>query len=60
MQQYHPLFDSVTLQGCCTKEDYTELCSFLINKTAAISFLSCQVDFRKITLPENLDKLEAI
>ena len=42
------------------KEDYTDLCSYLINKTAAISFLSCQIDFRKITFQENLDKLRAI
>jgi len=43
-----------------SKEDYTDLCSYLINKTAAISFLSCQVDFKKIQFQENLDKLNAI
>lgn len=57
---YAPLFDSVSLQGSINKEDYTDLCSYLINKTAAISFLSCQIDFRKITFQENLDKLRAI
>ncbi len=57
---YAPLFDSVTLQGSVTKEDYSDLCSFLINKTSAISFLSCQIDFKKITIQENLDKLRAI
>jgi len=43
-----------------TKEDYSDLCSYLINKTAAISFLSCTVDFTKIQIQENLDKLQAI
>ena len=57
---YTPLFDSVSLQGSVTKEDYSDLCSFLINRTAAISLLSCQVDFKKITFAENLDKLRAI
>ena len=42
------------------KEDYSDLCSYLINKTATISFLSCQVDFKKIAFQENLDKLRAI
>ena len=57
---YAPLFDSVSLQGSISKEDYSDLCSYLINKTAAISFLSCQVDFKKIQFQENLDKLRAI
>jgi hypothetical protein len=43
-----------------TKEDYSELTSFFINKTTAISFLSCTVDFSKIQIPENLEKLRAI
>lgn len=30
------------------KEDYSDLCAQLINKTSAISFLSCQIDFNKI------------
>ena len=55
-----PIFDSVTLQGSMNKEDYSDLCSYLINKTSAISFLSCQVDFKKIQFAENLDKLRAI
>ena len=54
------LFDSVTMQGTMNKEDYSDLCSFLINKTTAISFLSCQIDFKKIAFQENLDKLRAI
>jgi len=54
------LFDTVSLQGSISKEDYTDLCSYLINKTAAISFLSCQIDFKKISFQENLDKLRAI
>lgn len=33
-----------------TKEDYSDLCSYLINKTTAISFLSCLVDFSKIEI----------
>ena len=45
---YSPLFDSVSLQGSMNKEDYSDLCSYLINKTATISFLSCSVDFKKI------------
>ena len=42
------------------KEDYTDLCAFLINKAAAISFLSCSVDFRKINITENLDKIRSV
>lgn len=57
---YAPQFDSITLQGSVTKEDYSDLCFFLINRTSAISFLSCQIDFKKITFQENLDKLRAI
>ena len=45
---YQPMFDSVSLQGSMNKEDYSDLCSYLINKTATISFLSCLVDFKKI------------
>ena len=43
-----------------SKEDYSDLCSYLINKTSALSILSCQIDFKKITIQENLDKLKAI
>ena len=57
---YQPMFDSVSLQGSMNKEDYSDLCSYLINKTATISFLSCLVDFKKIAFQENLDKLRAI
>ena len=42
------------------KEDYTDLCAFLISKAAAISFLSCSVDFRKINITENLDKIRSV
>ena len=47
---YTTLFDSISLQGSMTKEDYSDLCSYLINKTTAISFLSCLVDFSKIEI----------
>ena len=57
---YAPLFDSVALQGSFNKEDYSDLCALLINKTSAISFLSCQIDFKKFSIAENLDKLRAI
>lgn len=32
----------------------------MVNKTSAISFLSCSIDFKKITFQENLDKIRAI
>lgn len=54
------LFDSVTIQGSMNKEDYSDLCQFLVNKTAAISLLSCQVDFKKIQFEESLDKVKAL
>lgn len=57
---YQPTFDSVCLQGSICKEDYSDLCSFLIDKTVTISFLSCLADFKKIAFQENLDKLRAI
>ena len=43
-----------------TKEDNSDLTSFFINKTTAISFLSCTVDFSKIQIQDNLEKLRAI
>lgn len=42
------------------KEDYSDLCSQLINKAATINFLSCSIDFSKIAFQENLDKLRGI
>lgn len=42
------------------KEDYTELCSMLLTKTAAISFLSCQVDFKRINITENLEQIRSL
>lgn len=58
--QYNQVFDSVSIQGSHNKEDYSELCQFLLSKTAAISFLSCQIDFKKVSIPETLDKLRAL
>ena len=51
------IFDAISLQGTMHKEDYSDLCSQLIDKVASISFLSCQVDFNRTLLPESLDKL---
>jgi len=59
-QNHIPTFDSVTLQGTTDKEDLTELCSLLLTKTAGISFLSCQIDFKRITIAENLDRIRAV
>ena len=42
------------------KEDLTELCSLLLVKTKAISFLSCQVDFRRINITEQLEMLKSV
>jgi len=55
------VFETVALQGSLGKEDYSDLCSQLINKSKAISFLSCLVDFKKMTFQEGgLDKIGAI
>lgn len=42
------------------KEDLTELCSILLAKTTAISFLSCQVDFKRINITECLEVIRSI
>jgi hypothetical protein len=63
-EQLHPpaqaTFETVTLQGTMEKEDLTELCSILLAKTTAISFLSCQVDFKRINITESLDMIRSI
>lgn len=54
------VFETITLQGTMEKEDLTELCSMLLTKTQAISFLSCQVDFKRINISENLEAIKSL
>jgi hypothetical protein len=42
------------------KEDLTELCSILLAKTTAISFLSCMIDFKRIKITESLEMIRSI
>ena len=58
--QPSPTFETVTLQGTMEKEDLTELCSILLAKTTAISFLSCQIDFKRINITESLEMIRSI
>jgi hypothetical protein len=58
--QMSSIFETITLQGSLEKEDLTEMCSMFLTKTQAIAFLSCQIDFKRINITENLEAIQSI
>jgi hypothetical protein len=51
------LFQSVTFQGSCVKEDFTEVVFLFVDKTVGMNFDSCQVDFNRIVISQSLDSI---